>query len=200
MNSVSKSVNSNVVILAGGRSRRMGRDKLEMPLGGQTMLESAVSRFSEVFEHVYISVAEAGKYQIAGVSEIVDIKPGSGPLSGLHAALTCLPGDGVFLLAGDLPYSCPRAAKRITELCGACEISVVRLPDGRLEPLFGYYRKTLLQRCEEAISSGDFRMSEIILAAYTRYVDPLELGGPWNDKIIMNINNPEDYIKAALEF
>jgi len=187
-----------VVILAGGNSRRMGRDKLELPMGGLSLLESALNRFSEVFEDIYISVADDAKYPNVVARRIVDIVPGAGPLSGLHAALKVLPDDGVFLVAADLPYADPNAAKRIIELCGEKDACIIRLPDGRLEPLFGYYRRILLQPCEKALQSGDYRLTEILLSAESRFVEPRELGALWDDRLIMNINYPDDYEKLSI--
>ena len=193
---------NNAVILAGGESRRMGRDKLKLPIGGRTLLDSAASRFAKEFKDVYISVAQSGKYtDIAeGAQEIVDIIPGAGPISGLHAALSNVPGDGVFLVAADLPFSCPHTAKRIIELSGDADACIIRMPNGRVEPLFGYYRKTMLTRCEDAIKSGNHRMTSLLSDANVRFVAPSELGGLWDEKIILNINYPEEYEKAALEF
>jgi len=188
-----------VVILAGGKSRRMGRDKLELSLGGVSLLESAVQRFSEVFPDVYISIADPGKYPGVTARRIVDIMPGAGPLSGLHAALSVL-GGGVFLAAADLPYASALAAKRIIELCGDKEAAVIRLPDGKLEPLFGYYSATLMPRCRDAIVSGENRMTEILFNADTLYITPDELGGLWDERTIFNINHPEDFERAKLEF
>ena len=187
---------ATAVVLAGGMSKRMGRDKLELTLGGQTLLESIVNRFREEFEEVVISVADPGKYSDVMGAHIIDILPGAGPLSGLHAALTLIPGSGVFLVAADLPYACPCAAKRIIELCGDKDACIIRHSGNKLEPLFGYYRKSLLRQCEEAINSGDYRLSAIIASADTRFVAPYELGELWDEKLIMNINYPEDYEKA----
>ena len=190
---------ATVVILAGGKSRRMGQDKLELALDGSTMLKSTVKRFAEEFEDLFLSVADAKKYPDIAVRRIVDILPGAGPLSGLHAALKNTTDSGVFLVAADLPYACPRAAKRIIGLCAEKEACVIRLPDGRIEPLFGYYRKTLFSRCQEAIEAGEYRMSEIILSADTRYIKPEELGELWDKKMLLNINYPEDYAKISGE-
>ena len=182
-----------VVILAGGKSRRMGRDKLTMTVNGRTLLESAVDRFAAEFDEVVVSVADANKYPEITARRVVDILPGAGPLSGLHAALTLLPCDGVFLVAADLPFSCPRAAKRIIGLCGDKDAALIRLPDGKLEPLFGFYRKSLLSRCEDAIAAGNNRMTEVLLGAGTRFIAPDELGELWDERLISNINRPEDY-------
>ena len=185
------------VVLAGGKSRRMERDKLELLHDGATLLESVVARFKHEFS-VVLSVADAAKYPHIKTQRIVDILPGAGPLSGLHAALKTLPDEGVFLVAADLPFACPAAAERITRLCGEKEACVIKLPDGRLEPLFGYYKKSLLARSEEAISSGNYRMSDFIALADTRFIDPVkELGDSWDERIVLNINYPEDYEKIV---
>jgi len=189
-----------VVILAGGKSKRMGRDKLALSVNGRTLLESAVSRFKEKFDDVYISVADAEKYPEIKAGRIVDILPGAGPLSGLHAALAELSCDGVFLVAADLPFASPHTAGRVIKLCRNSEASVIRLPDGKLEPLFGYYKKTLLSRCEVAIASGDYRMTELLYKADTRFISPNELGDLWSETMIININSPEDFKKVTLEF
>ena len=190
--------NTAAVILAGGKSRRMGRDKLALDFGGMSLLESAVERFnSEFSESVYISVGDPEKYAQVKALRIVDIYPGTGPLSGLHAALATIPApnDGVFLIAADLPFASAHAAKHIITLRGNSEVCVIKLPDGRLEPLFAYYSKSLLQRCEDQIKSGDYRMSVLINNANVRYVEPQELGAYWDEKMIWNINNPDDYAR-----
>ena len=181
------------VILAGGKSSRMGRDKLELAVGAQTLLESVVSRFGAQFKEVYLSVADAQKYSHVSVRKVVDVFPGAGPMSGLHAALKNLPDDGIFLVAADMHCCCPRTAKRIIELCGEKSACVIKLSDGRVEPLFAYYKKKLLRHCEEAIQSGDYRMTKIIMGADTRFTNTSELGSLWDEKMLLNINYPDDY-------
>jgi len=184
---------NSVVILAGGKSRRMGRDKLSLVLDGLTVLESAVERFRGGFDNVYLSVAEPTKYPEIDVRRIVDVFTGAGPMAGLHAALSSLDVDGVFLVAADLPFAMPDAAKRIIELCGDFDAAILRLPDGRLEPLFGYYKKTLLGDCIEALESGDYKMTVLLTEGATRFVEISELGELWDENMIMNLNFPEDY-------
>ena len=186
---------SAAVILAGGKSSRMGRDKLDLFVDGRTLLESVVSRFSMVFDDVYLSLADAGKYPEIKANRIVDVIPGMGPMSGLHAALSALPDDGAFLVAADLPYASPQAAKRMIELCQNHDACIIRLPDGRLEPLFGYYRKSLLGLCGKALKSGNNRMTVLFEGTDVRFVAPGELGTLWDEKLILNVNYPEDYEK-----
>ena len=181
------------VILAGGNSRRMGRDKLSLAVSGSTLLESAIDRFKEKFELVCLSVSDLSKYPEVSIPKIADIIPSAGPLSGLHAALSSLTTEGVFLIAADLPFADADAALKIIELAAGKDSCVIKLPNGNMEPLFGYYGKSLLPRCEELLSSGDFRMTSLFSKSGTRFVSPDELGSVWNESIIMNINYPEDY-------
>jgi len=184
-----------VVILAGGKSRRMGRDKLSLEIKGQTLLQSVLERFSKEFDSVYLSVADDLKYRDVAVPKIMDIYPGAGPLGGLHTALSNLPGDGVFLVAADLPNATPDAAMRVIELTGKRQAGAIMLLDEKMEPLFAFYSRSLLPECESAINLKDYRMTEILKNADTRFISPDEMGGLWNSKILFNINYPEDYLE-----
>lgn len=184
------------VILAGGKSTRMGEDKLVMRLGGETVLSSAVRRFAECFDRVYISVGEAGKYPGISAAELIDTYRGCGPMAGLHAAFTQTEEQAVFLAAADLPYSSPEAALRIAELCGDMDACVIRDDAGNMEPLFGCYRCSILPRVEAFLAGGQRKMTRLVEESRTRYVNPKELGDLWDERIVLNMNRPEDYERA----
>lgn len=181
------------VILAGGKSRRMGRDKLMLPYGGKTMLEAAVERFSQAFDRVYISVASQSSYPGISAERVVDIFPNCGPMGGLHAALSVCPGEGVFLAAADLPFSSPEAAKKIIALCGASDAAMLVDGRGRCEPTFAYYKKTLLPAAEKLLEDKNYRMTALFDSGSVRKIQYGELGELWSEKILDNINFPEDY-------
>ncbi|MDR1588644.1 MAG: molybdenum cofactor guanylyltransferase [Oscillospiraceae bacterium] len=187
---------STAVILAGGESRRMGRDKLLLGFDGRTLLESAAERFSARFDVVLVSAARRDAYADMRFDVVPDIYPGCGPLSGLHAALTAADGRGVFLVAGDLPFADPLAALRLIELCGEHEISVIGTAAGKPEPLFGFYKKKLLPRVESALREGRYRMTELLASSDTLYVPASRLGALWNKRLLFNINSPDDYAAA----
>lgn len=186
---------STAVILAGGKSSRMGRDKTQLLYRGQTLLAGAVERFSAVFDRVYLSVGDPEKYPDIAAERVVDIYPGCGPMAGLHAALLKTPDDGVFLAAADLPFSSPEAALRIIELCGGCASAVIVSSDGRFEPAFGYYTKALLPVIEAALGSGSYRMMQLFDALPCRKISPAELGMLWREDMLDNLNYPEDYTR-----
>ena len=184
---------STAVILAGGESRRMQKDKMVLRFGKQTLLESAVDRFSRCFDNVLISVADPDKYPEVKARRVVDITKGCGPIGGLHAALKNTDEEGIFLVAADMPYADPLAAKRIIELAGDCDICLTVDSRLRYEPLFTYYKKTLLQQVEEAVSAGAYKLAALMDKAKLRIVTNEELGSLWNEKLLLNVNYPEDY-------
>lgn len=190
---------NTAVILAGGKSRRMKRDKLALPFGTATILASAVDRFSAYFDKVYISVADANKYPEIKAARLTDIYKGCGPMGGLHAALKGSEDEGIFLVAADLPHSDPLVAKRIIELAGNSDICVTTDGESRFEPLFGYYRKTILPYVELALKSGNYKLAELFDKVRLRVVTKEELGSLFTEKLLLNINYPEDYERLLRE-
>ena len=186
---------TTAVILAGGKSRRMGRDKLSLPQGDTTVLASAVSRFSEKFDRVLLSVDTPGRYPEIAVRHICDIFPDCGPLGGLHAALTALDGkaDGVFLAAADLPFSDPAAALRLMSLRGEHEICILRDESGRFEPLFGFYGGGLLGRVTELLENGRRAMTELYDISDTLILRASDIGIAASGQMLANMNRPEDF-------
>lgn len=178
-----------IVILAGGKSMRMGTDKTRLLLGGETLLQRAVRRFSEAFENVIISAN--GDTGISGVRVLPDIKTGLGPISGLHAALSEL--DSVFLVAADMPFADPEWAKKIINAADGHDACTATL-NGRTEPLFAFYTSRILPLAENAIDAGDYRLHRLLNS-----VDTVQI--PVDARILVNINRPEDYekIKSSIE-
>ena len=187
-----------VVILAGGQSRRMGRDKLQLTLAGETLLARAVRRYGEVFPRVLVSVAGPEKFPELGGKRVFDLWPGAGPLAGLHAGLLASSGD-VFLTAADMPFSSPEKALVLASLCGEADACVLTDDSGRWEPLFGFYRLSVLPRAEALLSSGKRSMGALLASVKLREVRPAELGEGPDSLLLRNVNVPEDYEKLRLE-
>ncbi len=186
------------VILAGGKSTRMGRDKLALEFCGRSLLEGAVKRFERLFDRVIVSVGDLSKYGEIGAEKVCDIYPGRGPMSGLHAALVHTGGD-VFLAAADMPFAAPEAALRLIELCGRNDICAPVDARGRFEPLFAYYRISVLPHAEKALLEGNCSMAALLEALGARKATAQDLGPLWSERLLMNINRPEDYEKLCLE-
>ena len=187
-----------VVILAGGQSRRMGRDKLRLTLEGETLLQRAVRRYGEVFPRVLVSVAGPEKFPDLGDRRVFDVFPGAGPLAGLHAGLLRA-GEEVFLTGADMPFSSPEKALLLASLCGEADACVLTDGEGRWEPLFGCYRPSVLPRAEALLTEGRRSMGALLGSVRLRQVRPEELGEGPDSLLTRNVNVPEDYEKLRLE-
>src|SRR5436305_1449067 len=98
----------SLAILAGGHATRFGgRDKSALVVGGATILDRQLAELGPLTNDIMI-VARAGVRVTAPrgarVREIADIVPGSGPLGGIHAALSGARTDAVLVIACDMPY------------------------------------------------------------------------------------------------
>ena len=185
------------VILAGGQSKRMGTDKMRLNVAGEPLLLRNLRRFQAVFPSVLVSTASPERYPELGDIRVYDRYPGAGPLAGLHAALTAA-GEDVFLVGGDMPFADPEQAKKLANLCGDCDVCVLTDEAGRWEPLFGYYRYSVLEKAEALLEAGQNRMAGLLSELRVREVRLAELG-EGADSILRNLNKPEDYEKLRLE-
>ena len=187
------------VSLAGGESRRMGRDKLRLTLEGEALLERALRRWEAVFPRVLVSVGDPDRYPWLGKRRVPDLHPGQGPMAGLEAGLLRAE-EPVFLTAADMPFSSPSAALQMRDLCPEeAEACVLTDEAGRWEPLFGLYKPEILPRIRELLDSGRRSMGALLDRSRVKVLKPSDLGEAWEDRLLLNLNEPGDYEKLRLE-
>ena len=183
------------VILAGGASRRMGRDKAMLPYGDTTLLQHLVEKY-QMLGPVAVSVNRAGKYPITGAAELVDRFPDCGPLNGVVSAFAETDAEEVLLTAVDLPYGDPMLAKRLNELRGDADVCILQRGKKGLEPLFAIYGRSCGSAAESCLSVGKHSVFALLDRVKLRSVLPEELPEFDLETILKNVNTPEDY--AAL--
>jgi molybdopterin-guanine dinucleotide biosynthesis protein A len=183
---------STVAVMAGGKSSRMGRDKLLVDLNGETLVARAVREFGGAFDTVLLSVAGTKKYDVPA-EPVEDVFKGCGPLGGLHAVLLRTEDEGVFLVAADMPFATAEAALKVVSACGGAEICVPAWEDGRVEPLFAYYKKELAARAEKLLREGRRSMRSLLEVSRVATVPAASLG---EARLLENVNTPEDLARA----
>ncbi len=183
------------VILTGGQSRRMGHDKASLELGGKSMLERVADVLRPRFEPLYLSVRSAPASIPEGMLPLVDIHPGCGPLSGLHAALFTLDSHAVFLTAVDLPFIRLDAAMYLLSQLCEYDLCVIKRNNGYIEPLFAVYSSSCLKAVASLLSQGKYKMQLLLERCNVRYVDEGEI--PDSDMLLTNVNTPSDFRLAA---
>lgn len=184
------------VILAGGMSRRMGRDKAALPFGSETMLSHLVNTYRPHFDLTAVSLNEAGRFDTAGAMEVVDRRPGDGPMAGLEAAFLDTGADVIFLTGTDLPLGDAQLAKYLVSRLGDYDVCLIRSDKGP-EPLFAVYSSACLPVIQQALSEGRRSMYHILKQVRTLEIPAQELPQFPVQRILTNVNDPQEYAKVT---
>lgn len=181
------------IILAGGRSSRMGGDKTLMSYQQETLIERTVKEMKKVADEIIISSNHTAKYGIPGTVEVADIYPGMGPLGGIHAGLLASSKPHAFVVACDMPLFKAELAFYLLERCMAYDV-VVPTTRGRWEPLCAVYSRKCIKPIEEHLQAGirtayEFYDQVRVLKVSEAQLD--KIGQP--EEMFYNLNTPEDY-------
>ncbi|SEA30507.1 molybdopterin-guanine dinucleotide biosynthesis protein A [Desulfuromusa kysingii] len=187
----SSTVNNDItgIVLAGGKSRRMGQDKATLPMLNGTMLSNALLFLQQHFQKVII-VGNRPDLEIYGVPVIHDIYPGSS-LGGIHAGLNAVETNWVFIMPCDMPFP---NAEILTNLVQSHQHvdAVVPKTERGFEPLFALYHRRVLPIIESFLQQNRFRIFDLFEQIVVNYIEPNELPNNF-EMSLMNINTPNDY-------
>ena len=212
------------VILAGGKSSRMGRDKAALMLGDETFLQRIAAELDACgFQEKYVSLgtgtAEKTEIRIPGGWTVIrDRYRDCGPLGGIHAALSACRAEWALFVSCDTPlYRRELAELLISKIPGTeteteqedqeysagTRLLVPVTPDGRWHMTCALWRKSLLPEVEAQLKSGDRRLRGVCfkdgeLSPGTVLV-PLEGEHAAFAKMLENINTEEDYGRMVVK-
>lgn len=180
-------------VVAGGESRRMGRDKALLPWGEATLLDHAVRRLEPCCDGVRILCGPQLRYTDRGFPTDVDAVPGAGALGGILTGLLALQdGLGLFL-AIDVPRVPVALLRRLIELADGFDAVVPVSPAGP-EPLCAVYSLGCLEPVRRQVVAGELRIIDFWSKVRLREVRTEELavfGDPAT--LFVNVNTPEEY-------
>jgi len=175
------------IILAGGKSRRMRREKPLLPVCGRTLIEMVIDQVRPCFQAVLISAGDRKKFAFLGLPVVVDETPGQGPLTAILTGLRASPCRTNFVMACDIPVVHLPFLREILALAPRHEIVVPRYNDGKFEPLFAAYDRSVIPAIARQIAAGDFRISSLFRTCRTEFV--AMDGQTW----FRNLNTLEEY-------
>ena len=187
------------IILAGGKSSRLGRDKASEVLLGRTLLQRAIDRLDNlVDEHVIVTAQGQHLPDLeatARLTVVQDLYPGLGPLGGIYSGLSATSKDCAVTLACDMPLlqaALPEAMLGILDNHDA----VVPL-NGLPEPLCAVYATTCLPAILNRINAGDLKMTSFYEAIDVLYLEP-EAWRRFDPEGLsfLNVNKEEDLRRA----
>ncbi len=192
-----KTVSEHGFVLAGGRSRRMGRDKAGLELDGVTLLERAVRLLRSLEIPVTAVLNDEQGFGVDDIAIIRDLIPEAGPLGGLHAALLHTSAEANFVLGCDLPlltaelFHCLRRHLRGASICLPVDSR------GVPQPLSAIYSRECLPTIERHLKSADLSLRGLVSdpALKVRRVTPAEHRIP--DSRFLNVNTPQDLARLS---
>jgi molybdenum cofactor guanylyltransferase len=169
-------VEATLLVLAGGESRRMGRAKAWVEVGGTVLLRYVVDRLGPAFAEVIVSFAEPEQMeQHLPYRVVFDRKPSAGPLAGLEAGLIAARHDVVFAVACDMPYVTRSTAELAVAAARNSDGAIPR-HDGLFEPVCGAYRKTALPVIVAALDAGSYAAHDAVAALDVTWLEGIDPG------------------------
>lgn len=195
------------VILAGGRSVRMGRPKEWLPLGGEPLLVRSCRVVAGCADPVLVVVRDAAQHvpQLPpGVERLVDERREAGPLAGLVQGMRHLAdrhrfgtGDAVLLTACDQPFLTTEFLAGLAARLGEHSLVMPRR-DGHLQPLAAVYRIGLLPAATRLLARGSGTPRDLAAHGSARVLEGAELDVLDPDGTCLgNVNTPEEYERAV---
>lgn len=185
------------MILAGGRSLRMGRDKLRLTVGGVPLIQRVHDALAAHCQEILVVGREEIFPGLAGARYVPDLRPGrAGPLAGMEAGLGVARYPRVFVAAGDMPFLPPALVGHLLARLGGGVRAVVPRHEG-LHPVCAAYDHGILPEIRAALDEG--------IRAVRQFLEDLE-GVVYADEelrgfgdpgvYLMNVNSPDDLARA----
>jgi molybdopterin-guanine dinucleotide biosynthesis protein A len=181
------------VVLAGGQSRRFGRNKALEEWNGERLLDLAIRGLKPRCQSVLVVANDLLPYVPTEATLVRDILPGQGPLGGIFTALFFSPTPWVFVKATDMPFLIPEVVERMAKLARGVD-AVVPVKDGFYEPLFALYHIRCLPLIAQLLERNEKQIVRFYAKAKVAILEqeqwrPLDPGG-LNFK---NINTPDEF-------
>jgi molybdopterin-guanine dinucleotide biosynthesis protein A len=188
------------IILAGGRSRRLGRDKAVEPFGGQPLIRRVIERVAALTDEIVVVVADAARGQALPLAAehrvAVDIYPEGGSLGGIFSGLSAANTDWSLVVACDMPFLSVPLLERMLGLRGDSD-AVVPRPGAFPEPTHALYSRACLPYIEARLQASDLKISGFFDDVRVRYLDEGEVR-QFDPELLsfFNVNSPEDLVRA----
>lgn len=192
----------SVIVLCGGRGKRMGQDKGLMLLGGKPSIIGVLEKIDKFADEIVLVLR--GDSQRTSYEEVLknmdfygkikictDALEDQGPLMGICAGLNCISEDHALLIPCDSPYVSLSFVENIFKYYNMIYDAVVpEWPDGKLEPLHSIYSKRVTGQIKDVLESGRRNVQSLLLEIDVRYVQVNLLDE--SGRSFQNLNYPED--------
>jgi len=184
------------IVLAGGKSHRLGRDKAFLEIGGTPLIERVTERLKQVGDEVLLVTNNLEPFAYLQLPVIKDVHPGQGVLGGLYTGLRAARHQYSLVVACDMPFLDPKLLRYMVILAPGHDV-VIPCVRGMYEPLHAIYSQDCVGPIERVLAQGKRRIVDFFPAVRVRYVSEEEVS-ILDPQLLsfFNINTPEDLSRA----
>lgn len=187
----------SAVVLAGGKSSRMGFNKAFIKVHGKPIIEIILNRLATVFDDLIVVTNEPNKYKNLKARIVTDMIKGAGPLGGIHSGLKTAQSRYVFVMACDMPFISLKYIDYMKTIAAEyLPDAVISCKGNWVEPFHAFYSKNIIEDIETNIKDGSFKIFDTIKNECLIRIDEKKVReySP-NLDIFINLNNREELEK-----
>ncbi len=191
-------------ILAGGRSSRLGREKLAEVIAGKSLIERAISRLSSLSQEILIVISQKQarsslpSYTYPEAKTVVDLYPETGSLIGIYTGLVHSSNFLNLVVACDMPFLNLELLRYMVKMAPGFDVVIPRIGD-QMEPLHAVYSKNCMKPMEDLIKQGNLKIRDFFDSVKVRYVGEEELDRFDPERLsFFNINTEADLKRARM--
>ncbi|MEE8547527.1 MAG: molybdenum cofactor guanylyltransferase [bacterium] len=178
------------VVLVGGKGRRMGRDKVLIPVHGKPIIEKTFRKIAPLFAETLVVGHHRPEFDELKIQSHPDIIPDCGALGGIYTGLALAQTPFIFAIASDMPFLDTDLMTSIAEVRQGADAVI---PKGSMgyEPLFAIYSTSCLNQIRENLEKGSLRVLEALegMNVLNPEIPPVPEGAP---DPLSNLNTPQD--------
>ena len=183
------------IILAGGKSSRMGTDKGLLELCGMPLISYAVRVLSGSCSSIMIS-SSAEVYNSFGYEVVADEYEGIGPMGGIYSALQKSKTDQNLVLSCDLPFVPPMLLKYILENSSGYDVAIPWQGNQHYEPLCGFYHLSVRDKMSDFILHNNYKLPDLFEEIKINKLIINEERDFYSKNIFLNVNSKHDLATA----
>ena len=185
------------IVLAGGRSSRMGRPKALLPFDGEPLILHIVRRLQRLFPRIVVVASPGQELPEMPVTIVHDEVAYQGPVGGLYYGLKATEDEAAFVTSCDSAFASDALISHLVASIPGYDVVVPRW-DGRLQPLLAVYRHSVLPHLERQLANGELRPVFLFDRVRTLRVEEDEIRrlDP-EGASFFNMNAPADYEEAS---
>ena len=189
------------IVLAGGMSRRLGRNKAIEPVGGEPLITRVIDRLSKVTDDTVVVANDLERASLLAMPEsahvVLDIYPGKGSLGGIFTGLSSADAEWGLVVACDMPFLNAKLFAHILSVRNGYD-AVLPVLEGRPEPTHAAYSKSCLPHMRRRLEADDLKIAHFFDDVRVKFIEEQEIDLLDPEHLsFFNVNTQEDLDRSA---